>query len=169
MYSHHAHVRRGGRSAISALAPERSLKMRIALASLSLLCFVATGVRADDEEKPCTTHFKGKFYDLNPLKSKYVRRLMSLSRGQVLTGEIVLSSKDYHVIGTDEEIFPINVCQPVKTETFGIKDGSIRDSEVASFLRREHGDFVIGCVYMFCLSTRNSSSGQKSQQDNKCL
>jgi hypothetical protein len=55
-----------------------------------------------------------------------------------------LSSKDYHVTGAHADIFPINACQGTHTETFGIKDDTIRDDEIAAFVRRKHGDFVIG-------------------------
>ncbi|KAJ3550907.1 hypothetical protein NMY22_g136 [Coprinellus aureogranulatus] len=79
-------------------------------------------VKADD--KPCTVHGKGKYFDLTALKS----------------------SKDYHVTGTDDDLFPINMCQGVRTETYGIKDGAIKDEEVAAFIRRDHGDFVLGKV-----------------------
>lgn len=36
-----------------------------------VILFYISGAIA--EEKPCTVHEDGKFYDLNPLKSKYVR------------------------------------------------------------------------------------------------
>ena len=39
----------------------------------------------------------------------------------------------------------LNVCQSVKTETFGLKDG-IDASEVGGFIRLAHGDFSIGWV-----------------------
>lgn len=37
----------------------------------------------------------------------------------------------------------LNVCQGVKTETVGLKDG-IDASEVGGFVRRGHADFSIG-------------------------
>jgi len=42
-----------------------------ALFSGFALLFYISGATA--EEKPCTVHEGGKFYDLNSLKSKYVR------------------------------------------------------------------------------------------------
>lgn len=39
----------------------------------------------------------------------------------------------------------INVCQNIKQETFGLKDG-IDAAEMGGFVRRDHGDFSIGCV-----------------------
>ncbi|TEB32435.1 hypothetical protein FA13DRAFT_1754514 [Coprinellus micaceus] len=38
------------------------------------------------------------------------------------------------------------MCQGVRTETYGIKDNTIKDEEVAAFIRRDHGDFVIGKI-----------------------
>ncbi|KAJ3544610.1 hypothetical protein NMY22_g2724 [Coprinellus aureogranulatus] len=87
-----------------------------------VLGVLIVAVKADD--KPCTVHGKGKYFDLTALKS----------------------SKDYHVTGTDDDLFPINMCQGVRTETYGIKDGAIKDEEVAAFIRRDHGDFVLGKV-----------------------
>ena len=61
-----------------------------------------------------------------------------------------MSSKDFNVItSSHDEIFPINVCQGVKTETFGVKDSSIPNDQIAAFVRRGHGDFVIGWVLAF--------------------
>lgn len=44
---------------------------RRALFSGLVLFFYISGAIA--EEKPCTVHEDGRFYDLNPLKSKYAR------------------------------------------------------------------------------------------------
>ncbi|KAF6753319.1 mannose-6-phosphate receptor binding domain-containing protein [Ephemerocybe angulata] len=91
---------------------------------LSIYGLCALFGHAAAQEKACTVHHEGKFFDLTALKS----------------------SKDYHLTGTDDEIFPINVCQGVKTETFGVHDSTIADDQVAAFVRRGHGDFVIGKV-----------------------
>jgi hypothetical protein len=44
--------------------------MKRALIMSFVLSLLTAGLAED--EKPCTTHIKGKFYDLNPLKSKCV-------------------------------------------------------------------------------------------------
>ncbi|KDR85913.1 hypothetical protein GALMADRAFT_150280 [Galerina marginata CBS 339.88] len=87
--------------------------------ALLLLCFLYSGVWA--EEKPCTTHDNGKYYDLNPLKA----------------------SKDYEVKTSTGEKLHINVCQSVRTEVFGLKE-DMDAADVGGFVRRAHGDFVIG-------------------------
>ncbi|TFK21264.1 mannose 6-phosphate receptor domain-containing protein [Coprinopsis marcescibilis] len=93
------------------------------LLSTVLATLLAAGVAAG-EDKPCTIHGNGKYFDLTPLKSP----------------------QDFQVTGLpDHDEFHINMCQPVKTETFGLKD-EFKQNEVASFIRREHGDFVIGKV-----------------------
>jgi hypothetical protein len=43
----------------------------------------------------------------------------------------------------------LNVCQNVKTEMFGLKDDTIRESDVGGFIRRAHGDFVFGSALAF--------------------
>jgi hypothetical protein len=61
-------------------------------------------------------------------------------------GLTVGCSKDHEVVGLASKVlFPINVCQSVRTEPFGVKDG-IKHSDIAAFTRRAHGDFVIGFV-----------------------
>ncbi|KIJ97047.1 hypothetical protein K443DRAFT_681833 [Laccaria amethystina LaAM-08-1] len=97
---------------------------------LSRTCFKASLVTLGlitiaiaDADKPCTVHDDGKFYDLNTLKA----------------------SKDYEVKWPGGRPFPINVCQAVKTETFGLKD-EIAQADVGAFVRRAHGDFALGKV-----------------------
>ena len=106
-----------------------------------VLCAVVPSVFGDD--KPCTVHGKNKFFDLTALKSRCVRVRSTVI---AVTDCGTASSKDYHVTGTDDDLFPINMCQGVRTETYGIKDNTIKDEEVAAFIRRDHGDFVIGYV-----------------------
>ena len=53
-------------------------------------------------------------------------------------------SKDYEVKTTTNQSIWLNVCQNVRTELFGTKDDSIDDGDVGGFIRRGHGDFVIG-------------------------
>ncbi|KAF9476918.1 mannose 6-phosphate receptor domain-containing protein [Pholiota conissans] len=89
---------------------------------LLLLILVHYGVLA--QEKPCIIHNDGKYYDLNPLKS----------------------SKDYEVKTSTGQSIWLNVCQNVKTDLFGIKDDFIDAGDVGGFIRRGHGDFIIGKV-----------------------
>ncbi|KAF8167213.1 hypothetical protein B0H34DRAFT_669710 [Crassisporium funariophilum] len=53
--------------------------------------------------------------------------------------------KDYTIETLNGKILHLNVCQSVKTETFGLKD-DVEASDVAGFIRRAHGDFAIGKV-----------------------
>ncbi|PPQ77560.1 hypothetical protein CVT25_011420 [Psilocybe cyanescens] len=92
------------------------------LISLFLLFFLVSTVLAED--KPCTLHDNGKYYDLNPLKAR----------------------DDYELQTPSGENIRINVCQNVKTEVRGIKDDSINEGDVAAFIRRGHGDFILGKV-----------------------
>jgi hypothetical protein len=57
---------------------------------------------------------------------------------------IHLSSKDYEVKTSTNQSIWLNVCQNVKTDLFGIKDDSIDAGDVGGFIRRAHGDFIIG-------------------------
>ncbi|TFK42200.1 hypothetical protein BDQ12DRAFT_720193 [Crucibulum laeve] len=96
--------------------------MLISTTRLALLLVAgAVGVSSADE-KPCTTHANGKYYDLNPLKA----------------------NKDYEIKTTGGKTLKINVCQSVRSETFGLKD--LDAADVAGFIRQDHGDFAIGKV-----------------------
>jgi len=53
-----------------------------------------------------------------------------------------LSSKDYQFKSPSGHDFYINVCGPVRSETWALD----RPEDVAGFFRREHGDFSIGSV-----------------------
>ncbi|KAF9447842.1 mannose 6-phosphate receptor domain-containing protein [Macrolepiota fuliginosa MF-IS2] len=75
------------------------------------------------EEKPCTVHAEGKYYDLNNLKGR----------------------QDFELQTPGGHKLAINVCQSVTTELYGLKDDTPPD-EVAAFVRKDHGDFSIGKV-----------------------
>ncbi|KAF8971884.1 mannose-6-phosphate receptor binding domain-containing protein [Flammula alnicola] len=90
----------------------------------ALLCLILFKSGTLAQEKPCTIHDDGKYYDLNPLKS----------------------SNDYEVKTSTNQTLWLNVCQNVKTDLFGIKDDSIDAGDVGGFIRRGHGDFVFGKV-----------------------
>ncbi|KAF8639602.1 hypothetical protein AX16_010271 [Volvariella volvacea WC 439] len=74
------------------------------------------------EEKACTAHLNGKFYDLNPLRS----------------------SKDYEIKTLDGHLLVFNICGRINRDPFGMKD--IDASKIAGFLRRDHGDISIGAL-----------------------
>ncbi|KAF9458038.1 mannose-6-phosphate receptor binding domain-containing protein [Collybia nuda] len=74
------------------------------------------------DEKPCTVHSGGKYYDLNPLKA----------------------IKDYDFKTPNGRLFALNVCRSPVTETFGLKD--IKASEIGGFVRRDRNDFAIGAL-----------------------
>ncbi|KAF8902188.1 mannose-6-phosphate receptor binding domain-containing protein [Gymnopilus junonius] len=86
---------------------------------LFFLFFLFSG--AFGQENPCTTHDDGKYYDLNPLKS----------------------NKDYELKTSTGQKICLNICQNVRSETFGLKD-DIAAGDVAGFVRRPHGDFAFG-------------------------
>ncbi|OCH90052.1 hypothetical protein OBBRIDRAFT_731498 [Obba rivulosa] len=85
-----------------------------------ILVLLACTSAAVADEKPCTAHDGGKFYDMSPLKS----------------------SKDYEFWSPSGEHFIINVCKPVSNDTWAVNVD--RPEDVAGFTRREHGDFSIG-------------------------
>ncbi|TDL26346.1 mannose 6-phosphate receptor domain-containing protein [Rickenella mellea] len=74
------------------------------------------------EDKPCTGRGEGKFFDLNPLRSK----------------------KDYTFKSPSGREFVLNVCQSVSHETWNLKVDKPED--VAGFTRGERGDLSIGDV-----------------------
>ena len=59
---------------------------------------------------------------------------------------------DYQIVTQSGRKLALNVCQSVKTETFGLKDG-IQASEIGGFIRLDHGDFSIGWVSMAIIIT----------------
>ncbi|KAI8981215.1 hypothetical protein BD414DRAFT_419943 [Trametes punicea] len=74
------------------------------------------------DEKPCTAHADGKYYDLNRLTSK----------------------KDYEFKSPGGKEYVLNVCKPVSQEVWAPKVDKPED--VAAFTRRAHGDFSLGDV-----------------------
>ncbi|RPD65020.1 hypothetical protein L227DRAFT_494428 [Lentinus tigrinus ALCF2SS1-6] len=74
------------------------------------------------EEKPCTTHADGNYYDLNRLKS----------------------SNDYEFKSYGGKDYILNVCRPVRQEVWAPKVDKPED--VAGFTHRSHGDFSLGDV-----------------------
>ncbi|KAK1227748.1 hypothetical protein PQX77_009218 [Marasmius sp. AFHP31] len=84
---------------------------------LLLLALSAAALVTAEEEKPCTIHGDGKYYDLNPLKA----------------------NKDYTFDTPGGHKFHINVCQPVKTELW-----ELSDPNTGGFVRGDRGDFSVG-------------------------
>jgi len=99
----------------------------------------AAGCLAADEA-PCTLHDNGKYFDLNPLKSRYVNTQHSNVR--ILT--VILSSKDYEFTTPGGHTLTMNACRSPVREPFGLKD--VDEKDIGGFVRRDHGDFSIGCV-----------------------
>lgn len=59
-------------------------------------------------------------------------------------GSLVLTmhcSKDYTFSSPGGKEFRINVCRSVASETWGLDD-----TDVGGIVRRDHGDFSLGCV-----------------------
>ncbi|RPD82097.1 mannose 6-phosphate receptor domain-containing protein [Lentinus tigrinus ALCF2SS1-7] len=75
------------------------------------------------EEKPCTTHADGNYYDLSRLK---------------------LASNDYEFKSYGGKDYILNVCRPVRQEVWAPKVDKPED--VAGFTHRSHGDFSLGDV-----------------------
>ncbi|KAK2462896.1 hypothetical protein APHAL10511_005094 [Amanita phalloides] len=82
------------------------------LASLYSLSFA--------EEKACTIHGNGNYYNLSPLKN----------------------SRDYELRTSGGQLLVLNVCNGVHRDLIGFKEGE----DPAGFIRRGHGDFSIGKV-----------------------
>ncbi|OSD06124.1 hypothetical protein PYCCODRAFT_1442922 [Trametes coccinea BRFM310] len=74
------------------------------------------------DEKPCTTHAEGNYYDLNRLAAK----------------------KDYEFKSPGGKDYVLNVCKSVSQEVWAPKVDKPED--VAAFTRRAHGDFSLGDV-----------------------
>ncbi|KAI9057072.1 hypothetical protein FKP32DRAFT_1584706 [Trametes sanguinea] len=74
------------------------------------------------DEKPCTTHADGNYYDLNRLAAK----------------------KDYEFKSPGGKDYVLNVCKSVSQEVWAPKVDKPED--VAAFTRRAHGDFSLGDV-----------------------
>ncbi|KAG0691954.1 mannose-6-phosphate receptor binding domain-containing protein [Suillus ampliporus] len=92
------------------------------LSALLWPTFLAFCLPALADEKPCTLHHEGKYYDLNPLKA----------------------SKDYDFKTSGGYPFYLNVCRPVTTDPWspGIPD----NVDIAGLVRKGHHDFAIGLV-----------------------
>ncbi|KAI6012736.1 mannose-6-phosphate receptor binding domain-containing protein [Pisolithus orientalis] len=93
------------------------------LGHLLLATIFTFSVFAYADEKPCTLHSGGKYYDLTPLKS----------------------SKDYQFeIDAGRKIY-LNVCKGVATDPWntGVSED---EGDIAGLIRRDHGDFAIGIV-----------------------
>ncbi|TFK94941.1 mannose 6-phosphate receptor domain-containing protein [Polyporus arcularius HHB13444] len=91
------------------------------LVCVSVVLLSGLGI-AHAEEKPCTTHADGNYYDLNRLKSSNDHEFQSYG------------GKDYI----------LNVCRPVRQEVWAPKVDKPED--VAGFTHRSHGDFSLGDV-----------------------
>ncbi|KAI0361132.1 hypothetical protein OH77DRAFT_1390872 [Trametes cingulata] len=74
------------------------------------------------DEKPCTTHANGNYYDLSRLTAK----------------------KDYEFKSPGGKDYVLNVCKPVSEEAWAPKVD--KPGDVAAFTRRAHGDFSLGDV-----------------------
>ncbi|KAG1742620.1 mannose-6-phosphate receptor binding domain-containing protein [Suillus paluster] len=92
------------------------------LSPLLWATFLGFGLLALSDEKPCTLHHEGKYYDLNPLKA----------------------SKDYDFETSGGHHFYLNVCRPVSTEPWS---PDVPDNvDIAGLVRKDHHDFAIGLV-----------------------
>ncbi|KAF9011423.1 hypothetical protein BDQ17DRAFT_1538106 [Cyathus striatus] len=107
-----------------------------------LLPFIAAAIAAED--KPCTIHAEGKFFDLTPLKT----------------------SKDQSLKTFGGREISLNICQTAKTETFGLKD-DIKQEDVAAFVHGDHGSFVLGKVNS-TLDVFNSNPRLHISHGSKC-
>ncbi|CAK5279071.1 unnamed protein product [Mycena citricolor] len=81
--------------------------------------FVSTVGAAED--KPCTAHHDGKYYDLNRVQS----------------------TDDYKLSSPENLEIVLSACKSVSQETWGLK-GIDDPANVAGFVRRGHGDFSLG-------------------------
>ncbi|KAH9858250.1 hypothetical protein C2E23DRAFT_718615 [Lenzites betulinus] len=91
----------------------------LSLCALVVLASLGT-VRAD--EKPCTAHANGNYYDLSRLSS----------------------NKDYEFTSPAGQEYVLNVCKPVAQEAWAPKVDKPED--VAGFTRHPRGDFSLGDV-----------------------
>ncbi|KAJ6566774.1 hypothetical protein B0H19DRAFT_1374200 [Mycena capillaripes] len=115
------------------------------LALLSLFCLSLLSL-THAEEKPCTGHHAGKYYDLNSLQS----------------------AKDAELKTPEGHEMVLSACKSVSHETWGLK---VEDPGlVGGFVRRAHGDFSMGRT-----STTLSFSGRAGHphitlaSGSKCL
>ncbi|KAJ8584103.1 mannose 6-phosphate receptor domain-containing protein [Rhizopogon salebrosus TDB-379] len=92
------------------------------LTALLWATFLGLGLTVLADDKPCTLHHDGNYYDLNPLKV----------------------SKDYEFKTPGGHSFYLNVCRRVTTEPWspGVPDGA----DIAGLVRKDHHDFAIGMV-----------------------
>ncbi|TBU62101.1 mannose-6-phosphate receptor binding domain-containing protein [Dichomitus squalens] len=100
--------------------------LTVLLARSWLLCLASVllsgvgVVRAD--EKPCTTHDSGNYYDLGRLSA----------------------SKDYEFTSYSGQKYVLNVCKPISTEVWSPRVDKPED--VAGYTERGHGGFSMGDV-----------------------
>jgi cation-dependent mannose-6-phosphate receptor len=94
------------------------------------------------EETACTLHDSGKYFDLDPLKSRYVRYAVMERQDS----HNCLSSKDYESQTPGGHTLTINACRSKVREPFGLRDVNEKDSDIGGFVRHDHVDFSIGCV-----------------------
>lgn len=73
-----------------------------------------------------------------------------------------MSRTDYQMTTQKGRKLFLNVCQPVKTETFGLKDDAVAPSEIGAFIRRDHGDFSIGLAIILFPPLKNPTSSLTS-------
>ncbi|KAG2141079.1 mannose-6-phosphate receptor binding domain-containing protein [Suillus clintonianus] len=92
------------------------------LSALLWVIFLGFGLIALADEKPCTLHHEGKYYDLNPLKA----------------------SQDYEFKTPGGHSFYLNVCRRMTTDpwSMGVPD----NVDVAGIVRKDHHDFAVGLV-----------------------
>jgi len=64
---------------------ESTFTMRSKQSLLAVLCTLLLATCALGDEKPCTIHDNGKFYDLNPLKSRYTAYFIRLFHSGKIT------------------------------------------------------------------------------------
>jgi hypothetical protein len=111
-----------------------------------LLGFIATWTMCRRRETMYSTR-RRQILRSEPSESKVHKRALMRSPFHVMTDSLnalPLFSKDYEIKTPNDEVISFNVCQNVKTDLFGIKDDSINAGDVQGFIRRGHGDFVIG-------------------------
>ena len=92
------------------------------------------------EEKPCTVHDNANnFYDLSPLKTRYVLHYGAALRSLILA----CFSKDYQLQTGGGHTAYLNVCGGVRTDPWntGLDESQ---ADIAGLVRRDHGDFAIG-------------------------
>ncbi|KIL71248.1 hypothetical protein M378DRAFT_154764 [Amanita muscaria Koide BX008] len=90
------------------------------LASFLLLVSALASSSLAEEDKTCTIHVDGNFYDLNPLRNR----------------------EDYELKTSGSQKLFLNVCGGLHSDLVGLKDAK----NPGGFVRRGHSDFSIGSV-----------------------